>query len=696
MSAQEMSMYYGPTVSREGAHPADEPERATPMSEPEVIPASTNVDLDQELKLATAIEASVDRGEVLRSVLEYLNGYNNFIFPKSLSQLRDGALLRPLLQQESTTKERVLSTAELITDIIVSFNERAAIQSSAEYQALIQDEQSQWCADERECEHLGCGVRCCVDQGIPREAVVGSVDPLGRSLAGDDKLRFSESGKGFRLETSSIKKKLIHLMRQGKDVMLEFLVEHTGCGRRAQMLANMGAEDNGISEQFRLLFDNLQTLAPEFNADPRVADRQLMEAQTAWSKGAMAKDGGLWAGIFMKVAQAQAYRHLTSPDQEASWIVPIKVYDKHKGGSLVGLDNLDVLTDPRVLAAGGFTNEVLEELITEEKVISLENSVTNPSMQEHLMRHLSVAKGAYTFADLQNNQSWFEVKKALIATTKDLWSLYNSETEGQQFRDYVSRYLTMILHRDQNDLRAIRDGKRTVGETMVTNRIVHQLFRELAYAWTLSTFEMGNEPGHHMEDHLAIGDSSILGATEHLPLGQGDLMQPSILEAITGYSVLMHSEPGHKNEPVVAMLMFDTANADSNVPTDTYVNNEAISTLRMLLKQWPQIVIGDIVPVILIVNKENRSVNRIALSLLLALDSIVDQEEEGNLPMWARASASSGEVVLVPAELLFQAGLTAGEDLKKYRELSIQIADQHNNRATQESFRQSLRRSRAV
>lgn len=642
-----------------------------------------------ELKLSTAIEGSVDEVEIRRATQEYLQGYCDFIFPEGLNE---DETLSSLLQSETIVKERILSVAPLVVDIIKTVNERAAIQQSPEYQQLVQNEQNQWCPNERESRHLGCGFRCCVDAGIPREAVAGSVDPMGRSLAGDDKLKFSK-GKGFRLTASSIKKKFLHSMRQEKDVMLEFLIEHTGCGRRGQMLANIDAENNGISAQMHLVFEHLEALEPEFAAGHDQVTTQLESAKQAWKSGQMAKDGGLWAGMFVKVAQAQAYRHLVHKDADATWMVPIKVYDKHSGNSYVGLDDLDVLMDPEVIAAGGLTEAVLEKLVAAGKMYSLRHSVEEDGVADLLQSHISVQKGAWTYENLQDNATWLSVKRDLIAMTGELWGMYDAKDASgapdktyAAFRLMIENYLDQALGRNVNEREALRSGERKVSLATVERRIIHQLFREFAYAWTLDTFEKGNMPGKHLEDHSAIGDSAILGATKHVPLGQGDLMQPSILEAVTGYSVLLHSQPGHKNEPVVAMLMFDTANPDANVPTDTYVNEAAISAIRMLLKQWPQLAIGDIVPVVLVVNKHDRSVNRIALSMLLAVTSLVDAGEENMLPDVARAVTSRGEVVLVPSELLLKAGIEAGDDLGRYRQLSTQIADAHNVKATQRLF----------
>src|SRR5258708_4106059 len=118
--------------------------------------------------LDTLISGSPEREVVERAVQSYIQGLSRFVSPAELNE----SPLVILAKIKDVVGMRIESVAPLITDIIVSINERAEAVNSGAYKQLVLEENRQWKnPDDPDLEH---GVRACVDAGIPREAVVGS------------------------------------------------------------------------------------------------------------------------------------------------------------------------------------------------------------------------------------------------------------------------------------------------------------------------------------------------------------------------------------------------------------------------------------------------------------------------------------------------------------------------------------------
>lgn len=613
----------------------------------------------------TLISGETDRVRIERAVRSFVAGFGEFISPPDLGKSARFAKIAELSQ---VIKERITRVESLIVDIIVSINERAQVLASQEYKELISQEAQQWRkGDTAELEH---GIRVCVDAGVPREAVAGSEGHMGRTLAGDDDLDYVPERNGFSLAPSALLKRLIHSARMNRRVMLEIFVEHTGCGRRGQMIANL-EKDNQMARLYKLVFENLVALEVEFPDKESVVHESLKKIQQHWDSGQMVKDGGTWSGILVKIAQKQAYRD-ASPDLTP--VVQIQIYDKKDGNEFVGIDSLQALTHPKVIEEGGYTPAALQELVKEEVIFSLRHKVE--SMNDLLQRELRVQKGENTFADLQKN--WLMVKTKFVTTTEDLWRMYDSpDSRYDGIRSMADNFLKLSLSAVDNDLKNVDAGsaKDHVTSGLMKRRLIHQLFRSLAYSWILDTFEKGNPPGTHMEDHLATGESAVLGVKEHLPLGQGDLQPPTVDELITGYSVLMHSKPGEKGEPVVLVMKHDTHQLGSE-PLTTEESQRALDDFAELLKLWPYLMVGNIVPVVAIRDKKHGGIGRLALSVPLSFKDILTQAaREGRLPNLIPASNSRGEVVRITADSILGAGVTAGKDLKAFRKAVTKLAD---------------------
>lgn len=609
--------------------------------------------------LETVISGSVEQRRVDTAVGEYLRGLTKFVLPDALSADED---LSGLARIEGIVAERIGAVGPLVSSILLSINSRANTINSREYMNLVAYEEKQWRrSGDPEFE---VGVRGCVDAGIPREAIIGSDGHFGRTLAGDDSITFNPAKGRFVLKPSAFKKRLIHGGRTGKDEVLEILVEHTGCGRRGQMLANLGS-DNNISRLFGVVMDNMDALVDEFEGqdNPQAINAYLRASKENWQDGSMSQDGGVWAGIWVKIAQRQAYGKVADG---LNIVSPVQLYDKHDGNLFAGLDDIKVIGNPISIKSGGFTEEALKQLAEDGDIFSMRHTVEQ--MEDLLSVNLQITKGESTFQDLQTD--WLNTKRKFVTVTGKLWEMYQSK--DQQFepvREMVTDFIDKSFH-----------GK-SVTEAM-RRRLTHQLFRAFAYAWTLDTFGRGNLPGQHIEDHLATGESAVLGVKEHLPLGQGDLQPPSAAEFFTGRSVLLHSSPGHAGEPIVVMMKHDTDRPD-NQPMSTEETQRATDDTKELLKLWPYLVVGDIVPVVVIRGKNHGGVSRLALSIMLNFGDITDLQASGLLPEFVPAATSKGEVVMVPALEVLSAGIKAGRDLKTFRAATVMIADRYDNSQVQ-------------
>lgn len=606
--------------------------------------------------MLTTIHGTLDKNKIGDAVKHYIAGHLSFINPDILNKSNKKYFLE-LSELNAVFKRRIESVIPQLTDILWSINNRAGVIKSREYLELSAREQESW--SKSETVDFEVGIRACVDAGLTREAVAGTGAHLGRSLAGDDDLIFVSELNEFRLMESVMKKKLIHAGRGGRKEFLEILIEHTGCGRRAQMIANLDA-NSGVTHNFDLVFKHIACLIKN-DSNAKLVDKIWPEK--------MSGDGGAWAGMWIKIAQKQAYQAI----QETSLIMPIMLYDKMNGNVWVGLDNEEVLFDPMVIENGGLTQETLSALVKEGKIWSLKNEINE---WDKTLSKLTVKKGKYTFADLQNN--WLEVKKSFIQVSTEMWQY------SEEFKSSIDRYLKLSKMEDAGDC--------------IKRRYIHQLFRMFAYVWVLDTFERGNAPGKHMEDHLASGESAVLGVKEHLPLGQGGLQVPTATEFFTGRSVLLHSTPGKEGKPIVVLMKHDTSEVDEN-PLSGEETQRAMDDFTELLKLWPYIVVGDMVPVVVVRNKQYMGISRLALSIVLAFGDIVHMAANervrlgdrdisyGSLAEIVPASNSKGEVMLVPASEILRVGIEAHDNLFEFRKLVTVVADNYSDEIVQAALR---------
>lgn len=602
--------------------------------------------------LETAISGSDNVAIIEKALDSYFSGLTEFLFPKAL---KNDPKLAEYAQMKAVFTSRINKVTPLATDIIAEINKRTLELNSKDYRSLVETERAQW--KQGEARDLAFGARACVDQGIPREAVVGD-GPMGRSLAGDDLFHFVAAKNHFAFNPSTFKKRLIHFGRMGEKVVVELLIEHTGCGRRGQMIANW-ASKNEYAYLFKEVLTHVDALKSEFSYDAEKF--ALLKKAVAMQNLTMAKDGGMWIGVLVKMAQRQAFAHIGT---DVTVICPIQLYDKFNGNILVGLDQLLVLTHPTVLAEGGFTPVAIQKLLSEKLIFSLKDEITKLD----LANVLPVKKGAYTFADLQKN--WFEVKKAFVSVTEALWQQYNYKKDAK-FTHVVENFLELSLKNLGQSISKRIDT--SVSEDLIRRRLTHQLFRALAYAWVLDTFEKGHPPGKHIENHLATGDSATLGVKQNLPLGQGDMNPPQASEFFTGRAVLMHSTPGHHGEPLLVFLKLDTDRAD-DAPMSTEETQRAIDDFTEFMKLWPYFLTGDIIPVVFIRSKKHGGVSRLGLSVVKAFGDIVDMYSAG-LPDLVFAANSKSEVVKVSALSVLKAGISAGENLKTFRAHVEVLAD---------------------
>lgn len=620
----------------------------------------------RRVPLETLIAGTTDKETIVNAVRASLYGLVQFISPKDIGLHPE---LRGLAQIADIVAERVKSVEPLVADIIFSINQRAQMVDSEEYKDLAGRENLQWRSEAEPI--LGHGVRVCVDAGVPREAVAGGDGVhMGRTLAGDDSFSYSKTRGVFFLDQSTFLKRLIHNHRDGVRTILEIFIEHTNCGRRGQMIANHH-ESNDIAHLYKIVFANLLALFPEFIDSPQAVNQGLTQIMDSWTQGKMTKDGGVWAGILVKIAQRQAYKQIADGFTP---VIPIEIFDKMNGNLIVGIDTIESLTHAQVLSEGGYTEKALEDLSQEGVIFSLKHEVA--SIKDLLSNGLKVAQGLHSFDELQNN--WLVVKKSFFNVTEDLWNMYNSQDKKYDgLKKMVDKFLQQSLGPVAETLEEVdrKSGVDNITSSLMMRRHVHHLFRVLAYAWVLDTFTRGNPPGHHIEDHLATGDSAVLGVTDHLSLGQGDLQPPTVFEIATGYSVLMHSTPGQDGLPVVAMMKHDTSQPDAKSLT-TEETERASADFRELLKLWPYIVVGDIVPIIAVRGKARGGVNRLALSVILSFGDIIKlAEHRDDLAKFVPASNSQGKVVNIPASMVLTAGINAGKDLRVFRAEVKKIAD---------------------
>ena len=644
-------------------------------------------------RLDTTISGKSDPKIIKTAVDSFLNGVVDLIFPPEIaySGLAKMAGLKP--QFLSRAKK---ASAEIV-GILEEINQRAQILRSREYADLAEKEFRSWSPDG---EKLSVGVSACVDRGIASEAVSAPDASMGRTLAGDIPFSHIASKNSFVLDASALKKRLIHGGRGGGGTVLELLVEHTGCGRRGQMLANeaSGSEVPDLG----YVFDRVESLAGQFagsvsslrGVSPLGGRRGNLSQKNNIEKGlglikklwenyekkdgaVLAPDGGLWAGVVAKIAQRQALENLPL----VKIVAPVEIFDKSNANLIVGADSLSALTHPIVLREGGFTAKALDELANKGIIFSLKNEAVVIARSAATWQSMP---NPVNYADLQSD--WLNIQSKISGLTQKLWVKYRSEkTDKGPLTGMVNRFLDLSL-----SLRGAQRRGNLYNLELIKARMTHQLFRCLAYTTLLGTFEKGHPSGKHLEDHLATGDHST-GAKRHLALGQGDLSRPSAAEIFTGYTVLLHSKPGHDGTPIPLFIKVDTER-ESDQPMTTEETDIATSDMREALKLWPYMAVGDLIPVVTVRGKiTGGGVDRLPYSIVANLGSIVEMNEGRNkvLPDLVPALNTKGKMVMVPASAVIEAGLNAGDDLKDFRAKVMLVADRFSDPAVQRSFRKN-------
>lgn len=615
--------------------------------------------------LTTTISGKTDPKIIKTAVESFINGVVDLIFPPEIanSSLSKMAGLKPVFLARAKK-----ASAEIV-DILQEINQRAQILRSREYVDLAEKEFRSWSPDG---EKISVGVSACVDRGIASEAVSAPDASMGRTLGGDIPFSHIASKNSFVLDASALKKRLIHVGRGGGGTVLEILIEHTGCGRRGQMLANeaSGSEIPDLG----YVFDRVESLAGQFSGPAAAVEKGISLIKKLWNgydkkDGAvLAPDGGLWAGIVAKVAQKQALEDL----EMVKIVAPVEIFDKSNANLIAGADSLAALTHPVVLKEGGYTPKALEELADRGIIFSLKKELVVIARSEATRQSMLNPEDQLSYADLQSD--WLNVQSKISGLAQQLWNQYRSEKGGKgPLTGMVNRFLQAALKQPS---------------AVIKSRMTHQLFRNLAYSRLLGTFEKGHPSGKHLEDHLATGDHST-GAKRHLALGQGDLSRPSAAEIFTGYTVLLHSTPGHHGTPIPLFIKVDTERT-SDQPMTTEETDIATSDMREALKLWPYMAAGDLIPVVAIRGKTTGGgVDRLPYSIVANLGSIVEMKEGRNkvLPDLVPALNTKGKVVEVPASAVIEAGLNSVPDLKDFRAKVMAVADRFSDPAVQKSFR---------
>lgn len=623
-------------------------------------------------RLETIIASATEVRTIQTATKSYLNCIAKLAYPARIKS--DPQKVTPALASMEGLREtfhnRLKQSMPLVVEIIGEVNQRTAALRDLEFKELSRRDDATWNIFPEKKPPI-YGTLACVDKGIPVEAVMGLKGEMGRTLAGDINIRFIPSKKSFVAVESALTKRLIHLSRQeGGDIdLVEPMIVHTICGRMGQLLANEFGGKNMPS--LADVFNHLDFLSDSFKGDSKSNMQLILEIKKMWASldrsnsTVQAPDGGLYASVIMKIAERQGLMQ-SLEGQFKHKILPIEIYDKNNGDLIVGMDNLDILTDPGVLEAKGFTKEVLSDLTSRGKLFSI--GAHRDEIERLLKVHSEVPQGKHDYLELQTD--WLNVQGSLVGVTETLWKLYDAKNE--EITNMVGRYI-----------KAMNIDKLTSNKNR-TRRLIHHLFHTIAYAYVLDTFNRGNLPGKHIEDHLAIGDHEI-GAKTHMALGQGDLSRPNAIEILTGYSVLLHSKPGKDKSPVVVMIKLDT-DRTGDQPISTEETNTAIEDFREFLKLWPYFLVGDLIPILAIREKDKGGISRLAQSVILAFGDIDDLYEGFELPRFVPASTSSGEVVLVPADEVLRAGMKAGEDLGEFRRLVKIEADHHNIIDVQKAF----------
>ena len=628
-----------------------------------IVPMNTKS--TKHLKVETIIDSTTDKDIIRQAVDAYIDGLSSIAFPNDLQHVlgisEDIKILHALFIA------RAKLCAKETEEIIHQINTRAKIFLSSSYSTLLSNDQKLW--NTTSDSSLIVGALACVDRGIPAEAIIGpDVASLGRTLAGDIEFSYIPVRNSFYPAPSALIKRFVHYGRQGH-TLVEFLIEHTSCGRRGQILANEGIHSRIPTLGY--ILEHIDALATEFDGDHTKNREALASILCLWhtykrnGPSVVTPDAGLYVGIIQKIAQRQALRQLA---EDITITAPIEGYEKDTGNLYAGLDKLDVLTDPAVLQAGGYTKDILTSLASADRIFSLETHA--PQIYADLV-HAGLPKpGAYTFNGLQSN--WLEVLEAMHEVARALWSRTKTSPVIQTYiTSYFSHWRgTQINLNDASD-----------------RRILHHLFHVTAYAYVLDTFTHGHTPGiHHIEQYLATGDHEI-GMKPMIALGQGDLDRPDATEMYTGYSVLLHSSPGKNGTPIPVTIKLDTERTGDK-PMTTEETNISIDDLHEFFRLWPYFLVGDMIPILMVRGKFTGGVSRLGLSVLRSFGDMVSlsSQTDHTLAHFVPAVNSHNEVVLVPAKDVLKTGINAGKSLSDFRSHMLILADQYSDSAIQKGF----------
>jgi hypothetical protein len=617
-------------------------------------------------RVETIIDGSVDPGIIAQAIQTYIEGLQGMAFPPELGGTLD--IAQGLDQLQAGFTSRTEQIALLTKEIILQINTRALQLNNPVYKNLQIKDKSLW--SKTGDGTVLFGVLVCVDKGISGEAMGIDISNVGRVLAGDIEFAYIPSKKSFYPMASALIKRLIHYGRQGKRTLVEPLIEHTACGRRGQILAN--EEARGEIPTLGYIFANIQALETEFAPSPTKEDdlQKITHIWKSWPRqgvSVITPDKGLYAGVIQKIAQRQALSQLK---KDITIISPIEIYEKETGNLYVGLDKLNVLTDPRVQKAGGFPKEVLTSLTHDQTIFSL--SFYADRVFTDIETRIELRRGSCTYHDLQKH--WLESLAQLVSVTEVLWRLY--EAKAPSVQNMISAYFKAF------------NGSSVRTDNPVDRRIIHHVFHVVAYTFLLDTLTKGHEPGvKHIEHYLATGDHEI-GSKPLIALGQGDLDRPSASEMFTGYSVLLHSSPGHDGTPIPVVIKMDT-DRPGNKPMSTEETNIAFDDMREFLKLWPYFLVGDMIPILMVRGKHTGGVSRLGLSIIRSLGDMCTLLEQSDtlLPQFVPANNSRGAVVLVPSRSVIEVGIQAGNDLKKFRSLLPILADAHSDKSIQRAYR---------
>lgn len=609
-------------------------------------------------KIETIIDGSLDKDFIKKAIDAYIDTLYEMATPKSLAKSLDIQGDMKIFQERFLS--RIHEVGSQISNIVYEINTRAKMFLSDEYLDLVKKDRSLWEIAGKKSPLFG--VLACVDKGVPAEAVVGpEVSGLGRLLAGDIRLSYIRSTNSFIPIANAIIKRFIHYGRQGNSFLVEPLIEHTSCGRRGQILAN--EHGHGEIPSLGFIFDHAEALVQKPEESQKI--KSLWLSWKCSGTSVITPDKGLYAGIVQKMAQRQA---LASLHEDISIISPIEVYEKETGNLYTGLDKSSVLTDDMVLKAGGYTAEILADFSKSKKIFSLASH--SASVFDEIFQESGINRGSKTFDDLQKD--WLKVQEDLVTVTESLWNKYKSSNAivSQMVSEYFDAWKGSAPNNDQPE------------DTLV----IHHLFHITAYAYIFDTFVKGHVPGvQHIEHYLATGDHEI-GMKKYIPLGQGDLDRPSASEMFTGYSVLLHSKPGHDGTPIPAIIKLDT-DRSGDLPMSTEETNVAIDDLREFFKLWPYFLVGDIVPILMVRGKQLGGISRLGLSVLRSFGdmTILLEQTPSPLPNFVPANTSKGEVVMVPARDVILTGIKS-KTLNEFRNTMTNVADQYENPVVQTAF----------